>query len=147
MTSRRRIFNRILLFTLAASLSAQSESVDELKARLAKARPEDRPLLCIHIAQEQLGAADKSYNDGNVEQARASLADIVAYSEKARDTAFDSRKHLKNVEIAVRKMSERLNDIKRTLAFEDQPPVADAVRRLEDIRTALLAEMFKKEKK
>jgi hypothetical protein len=54
---------------------------------------------------------------------------------------------LKNVEIAIRKMSEKLNDIKRTLAFEDQPAVADAVRRLEDIRTSLLSEMFKKEKK
>jgi len=103
--------------------------------------------LCIHIAQEQLRALGKAYNEGNVEQAGAALADIVAYSEKARDAALSSRKHLKNVEIAIRKISEKLNDIKRTLVYEDQPPVADAVRRLEDIRTALLTEMFKKEKK
>ena len=146
MTAMGRIAISILLFSLA-SVSVNGESVDELKARLAAARPEDRPVLCVHIAQEQLRAADKFYNEGNVEQARASLAEIIAYSEKARDAAFDSRKHLKNVEIAVRRMSERLNDIKRTLAFEDQPPVADAVRHLEDIRTALLSEMFKKEKK
>ncbi len=44
-------------------------------------------------------------------------------------------------------MAEKLRDIKRTLAFEDQPPVEQAIRRLEDVRTALLKEMFAKEKK
>ena len=44
-------------------------------------------------------------------------------------------------------MAEKLRDIKRTLAFEDQPPVEQAVRRLEDIRTVLLNEMFSKDKK
>jgi hypothetical protein len=44
-------------------------------------------------------------------------------------------------------MAEKLRDIKRTLAFEDQPPVEQAIRRLEDIRTTLLKEMFAKENK
>ena len=42
-------------------------------------------------------------------------------------------------------MAEKLRDIKRTLAFEDQPPVEHAIRRLEDIRTTLLKAMFAKE--
>jgi hypothetical protein len=41
-------------------------------------------------------------------------------------------------------MAEKLRDIKRTLAFEDQPPVEQAIRRLEDVRTILLKEMFAK---
>lgn len=137
----------ILLLTFVAAAFPKEESIDELKARVDKAPPEERPVICVHIAQEQLHATDKAYNEGNVEQARKSLADIVDYSEKARDAAVVSRKHLKNVEIAVRKIAEKLNDIKRTLNYEDQPPVADTVKRLEDIRTALLTEMFKKEKK
>jgi len=74
---------------------------------------------------------------------------VASYSEKARDSAIASKKHLKNAEIATRKMAEKLNDIKRTLAFEDQPPVEQAIHRLEDVRTSLLKEMFsdKKEKK
>jgi hypothetical protein len=44
-------------------------------------------------------------------------------------------------------MAEKLRDIKRTLAFEDQAPVEQAVRRLEDVRTTLLKEMFAKEDK
>lgn len=147
MTAMRRIAILLLVFAFVASAIAKNESIDELKAQLASARPEDQPGLCLRIAHEQLRAADKLYNDGNVQQARAALSDIVTYSEKARDAAVASHKRLKNVEIEVRKISEKLNDIKRTLAFEDQPPVADAVRRLEDIRTSLLDAMFKKGKK
>ena len=147
MNAMRRIAILLLVFALVASAIAKNESIDELKAQLASARPEDQPGLCLRIAHQQLRAADKLYNDGNLQQARAALSDIVTYSEKARDVAVGSHKHLKNVEIEVRKISARLSDIKRTLAFEDQPPVADAVRRLEDVRTSLLDAMFQKGKK
>ena len=81
----------------------------------------------------------------SADQARAAVDDIVTYSEKARDSATQTKKHLKNVEIDVRKIADKLRDIKRTLAFEDQPPVEQAIDRLEDIRTTLLKEMFAKE--
>jgi DNA repair ATPase RecN len=137
----------LISFALILSAAAKDESVDELKSRVESARPEDRPGLCIQIAHEQLRNADKLYNDGQIEQARAAMDDIVTYSEKARVSASQTKKHLKNVEIAVRKISEKLRDIKRTLAFEDQPPLDQAIKRLEDIRTALLKEMFSKDKK
>jgi hypothetical protein len=44
-------------------------------------------------------------------------------------------------------MADKLRDIKRTVAFEDQSPIDQAVHRLEDLRTALLKEMFAVEKK
>jgi soluble cytochrome b562 len=137
----------LMTFALLVCAAAKDESVDELKSRVQSARPEDRPGLCLQIARQQLNDADKLYNEGKVEQARAAVDDIVTYSEKARDSASQTKKHLKNVEIGIRKISERLRDIKRTLAFEDQPPVDQAIKRLEDIRTALLKEMFAKEKK
>ena len=137
----------LITFALLVCAAAKDVSVDELKSRLEHARPEDRPGLCLQIAHQQLDNADKLYNEGRVEQARAAVDDIVTYSEKARDSASQTKKHQKNVEIGIRKISEKLRDIKRTLAFEDQPPVAEAIKRLEDIRTSLLKEMFSKEKK
>jgi hypothetical protein len=139
------IFLTILGLTLCAA--AKNETVDDLKSRFEGARPEDRPELGMRIAQHQLRNADKLYGDGNVDQGRAAVDDMVTYSEKARDAATETKKHLKNVEIDVRKMAEKLRDIKRTLAFEDQPPVEQAIRRLEDVRTTLLKEMFAKENK
>ncbi|MGD0600594.1 MAG: hypothetical protein ABR988_12260 [Terriglobales bacterium] len=146
----RRLAFLMLVVALALACSygaAKDETVDELKARFESARPEDRADLAIRIAQYQVRNADKFYSDGQVDQARAAVEDIVTYSEKARDTVTQTRKRLKNVEINVRKMAEKLRDIKRTLAFEDQPPVIQAIDRLEDIRTTLLKEMFAKENK
>jgi soluble cytochrome b562 len=127
--------------------ATRDESLAGLKARAESARPEDRAPLCVEIAHLQLRNADKLYNDGNVEQARAAVDDVVTYSERARDSATQTKKHLKDVEIAVRKMAEKLRDIRRTLNLEDQPPLDAAVKRLEDVRTSLLAAMFRKEKK
>jgi len=146
----RRLAFLMLVVALALACSygaAKDETVDELKARFESARPEDRADLAIRIAQYQVRNADKFYSDGQVDQARAAVEDIVTYSEKARDTVTQTRKRPKNVEINVRKMAEKLRDIKRTLAFEDQPPVIQAIDRLEDIRTTLLKEMFAKENK
>ena len=145
---RAAFFMLVVVLALACSHgAAKDETVDELKARFESAHPDDRPELAIRIAQYQLRNADKLYNDGKVDQARAAVDDIVTYSEKARDAVTQTKKHLKHVEIDVRKMAEKLRDIKRTLVFEDQPPVEQAIRRLEDIRTTLQNEMWPKDTK
>jgi len=125
--------------------AAKEETVDELKARFESARPEDRPTLAIQVAQHQMRNADRLYTDGKAVEAREAVGEVVTYCDKARDAAKETRKHLKNVEINVRKIADRLRDIKHTLAFEDQAPVEQAIRHLEDIRTELLKEMFAKE--
>ncbi|MFZ1919068.1 MAG: hypothetical protein WAU58_15950 [Terriglobales bacterium] len=146
----RRLALWLFLLALATAHCVASEvTVDGLKSRLPNASPEDHAEISIRIAELQLRAADKLYTEGRVAEARAAVDDIVAYSQKSRDAAIESRKHLKNVEIAMRKMAAKLRDIQRTLTLEDQPPVDQAAHRLEDLRTTLLKEMFsdKKDKK
>ncbi len=125
---------------------ASDQSVDGLKAKLANAPEKDRVEISIHIAELQLGNADTFYKQGRVAEGQAAVDDVVTYSEKARDFAIASRKHSKNVEIATRKMAARLRDMKRTLAYEDQAPVDHAILRLENVRTAMLQEMFSDKK-
>jgi hypothetical protein len=141
------IFVVVLAIVWTSSATAKDETVDELKSRFESAHPEDRPELAIRIAHHQLRNADQLYNDGKPDLAAAAVADIVTYAEKARDAATLTKKHLKNIEIDVRKIADKLRDVKRTLAYDDQPPVEQAIRRLEEIRTALLKEMFAKEEK
>jgi hypothetical protein len=144
----RRFALIMFLFALASiCAAAKDETTDQLKSRFESARPEDRPELGIRVAQQQLRDADKLYTEGKTDQARAAVDDVVAYSEKARDAAIQTQKHLKNIEIDVRKMAQKLRDIRRTLAFEDQPPVDEAARHLEDVRTTLLKAMFAKDNK
>ena len=137
----------LVLTVFGSPAVAREDTVEELKARLQRAAPQDRPPLCVQIAERQLRSADLLFRDGDVEKAHAAVDDIVTYSEQARESSVATRKHLKNVEIAMRKIAERLRDVKRSLSIEDQPAVQHAVERLEDIRTALLKQMFSKEKK
>jgi hypothetical protein len=137
----------ILSLVCCATAMAKDETVDELKARFEKARAEDRPQLGLKIAQHQLHDADTLYNEGKIDDARTAIEDVITYSEKARDAATQTKKHLKEVEIDARKMAEKLRDIKRNLNFDDQPPVKEAIDRLEAIRTTLLDEMFAKDDK
>ena len=137
----------MLLFAFAAgTASANDETLEQLKSRVPNTPPQDRPRLCVRIAELQLRNADKLYKAGDVEHARAAVDEIVTYSEQARDSAVETNKHLKHVEITVRKIAERLRDIKRILAIEDQPPIDQAVQRLEEVRTSLLQRMFSKDK-
>jgi hypothetical protein len=143
----RRLALCFVLLALAATCVARDETVAELKARVETARLEDRPDLCMRIAQLQERAADKLYNEGHDDEARAAIEDVAVYIEKAGDFAVQSKTHLKNVEIDARKVSTKLGDLKRALAFEDQAPVEQAIRRIETVRTQLLKEMFSNKKK
>ncbi len=124
--------------------SAKDETISQLISRAEAARLEDRPQIYAEIAELQLRNADQFYNDGKAEEALAAVQDVVSYSDKAADAASRSGKKLKNTEIAVRKMAEKLRDIKRSLAFDDQPPVQSAIEHLEGLRTDLLNRMFGK---
>jgi uncharacterized tellurite resistance protein B-like protein len=136
----------VLLATSLLAFAYKTETLQELMARAESARVEDRPALCVEIAERQLKSADELYTAGKVEDARTALKDVVTYSEKAHDAAIQSGKRVKNTEIDFRKMAAKLRDIKRSLNFDDQAPVQAAADRLESLRTDLLSHMFGKGK-
>jgi Ni,Fe-hydrogenase I large subunit len=147
---RTRIF--VLAVALAAAVPAslafrKELTLEQLKARVDSAKPDERASLCIQIAEREVEAADKFYTDGKLDEAQAAIHDVVAYSQKGADAAGQTGHKLKNIEISLRKMSHRLNDIKRTLAFENQATVQNAAETLEKIRTDVLNRMFGKNPK
>ena len=139
------IFGIVLATALVAA--GKEVTVEELKTRLASASADDRPSLCVEIAERQLEAADKLYLQGDSEKAKAAVEDVASYSEQARDACARSHKRLKQTEIAVRKMAHRLRDIKHVVNFEDQASLDAAIYRLERVRTDLLGAMFGKDTK
>ena len=144
---RSVIIFAVLLSITAATFAWNATDVEQLKSRVPSARVEELPSLCTQIAKKQADSADNFYKEGKVDEARAAVGDVVNYSDKARDAAIRSGKKVKDTEIAVRKMAEKLRNIKRTLAFEDQAPVQGAIDRLEQMRTDLFETMFGKKKK
>ena len=142
----RRLVAVLVWLALAApaALNAEEPSIEELKARIANASLVDRPPLCLQISAQQVGAAGRFFEIGDIEQAKAALTDVVAFSELARDYAIQTRKHEKRSEIAIRKMIHKLADLKHTVSHEDQEPVQNAINRLERVRDDLLIAMFPK---
>ncbi|MBZ5574153.1 MAG: hypothetical protein LAO09_19990 [Acidobacteriia bacterium] len=136
----------LLLVSSLAVFASKEETVQELVARAETARPDDRPALYVEAAQRQLKATDDLYTQGKTEEARATVGDVITYSEKAQNAALQSGKKLKQTEIALRKMAARLRDIQRSLSYEDQAPVQAAAERLENLRTGLQQRMFGKKK-
>jgi hypothetical protein len=136
-----------ILITSLLALGKKEDSLEELKARLTNASADQQISLGLEIAQRQLKSADKLYTDGNAEQARSAVSDVVRYSEKAGEAATQSGKKLKQAEISVRKMAHKLLEIKRSVNFEDQQPLQDAADRLEHVRSELLSRMFGPSKK
>jgi hypothetical protein len=143
---RRLFIIAVILALLASALGYEEPALQQLIERANAAAPKDQPGLYIEIAERQLKAADALYVAGKVDQARSAVGDVVTYSEKAHDVAIQTDRRLKNTELASRRMSHRLRDIKRTLNFEDQPPVAAAADRLQSLADDLLAHMFGKGK-
>jgi hypothetical protein len=134
----------VLVLLSASALADKQESVEALKARAEKAHPKEQVELYTKIAERQLEALDKAYNGGAMQQAQAALADVVHYGVKAAQVSSQTGKRMKNTEIAMRKISTRLEAIRRTLDTDDRPPVGDAIQKLEAARTELLNRMFRK---
>ena len=141
----RRIAVLLLLAGVAAAAADKPESLDALKARVEAAKPgKDRIELCLKVSKRQMDDADHLFDSGDAAKAQAAVQEIVAYGLRAIDEARQSRKRMKETEIAVRKLTEHMNDLEKTLAFDDRAPVAAAVKKLDAARSDLLAAMFKR---
>ena len=147
--SRLRLLlsNVFLLAIVLAGITATARTeptVEELKARVSSAHVGDKAKICVEIAEKQLVATDKLYAADDMEKAQVSLTDVVAFSELARDYSIQSHKHQKQIEISIRSMTRKLNDLLHVVGHEEQGPVKEAIKHLERVRDDLLLAMFPK---
>ena len=139
------LISSLLLICSLASV-AKEKSREQMIQEAQAAPLKEQPSLYIKIARNELQAADKFYSSGNPDSARAAVEHVAEYADKATEASIQSGNKLKNTEINIRKMADKLRDIKRNLNFDDQPPVQSAMDKLEDMRNKLLARMFGKKK-
>lgn len=128
----------------ASGIPRDEPTLEQLKASVSTAKVADKAKLCVQIAEKQVNESDRLYAASDYEKAQAALMDVVTYAELARDYAIQSHKYEKQTEIAVRGMTRKLNEILHSLGRDDQPPLEDAVDRLERVRDDLQSAMFKK---
>jgi hypothetical protein len=92
-----------------------------------------------------MAAASSAYNESNADRGKQLVLEVVSYSERATGTATRLHKKQKQLEIRLRELAKGLNELHRSLAFEDQAAVKAAVDRVESLRTQLLKDMFQKD--
>jgi hypothetical protein len=146
MSLRAFIFS-LLLVAASGLCVGEDQSVQQLVTRAESAHIEEQPSLYTQAARLELKDADQLYTAGNLDDARSAVKDLVVYADKAHDASTKSGKKLKDTEIAMRKMAEKLRDIKRAVMFEEQAHLQEAADHLESLRTDLLSQMFGKAKK
>jgi|SRR6476646_9124261 hypothetical protein len=142
MTKR---FGAVLFCLLAAtvcSFGSKDETIEQLIARAAAARPDQQPDLYMQVADRELKIAMEAYKANQWEQFRPALQQVVKYSGDAHSAAMHSDKHIKRTEIKIREISNKLRDLKLNVEVDEQPGVQAAVDRLEGFRTELLHSMF-----
>jgi hypothetical protein len=140
-----RFVGSITLIVVAfASLSPgrKEETLKELIARADAASPDHKPDLYMEVADRQMKTAGDALKGGRTQEFRTSLDGVVQFCDKARDAALRSNKHIKNVEIKIRRLSTHLRDVKLDADVDDQPTVEAAIDKLESFRTELLKKMF-----
>ncbi len=137
----------VLLLTAGAA-AGKAETLEELKARAESASANNKPLLYVEVVHREIEEANQLFITGDVEKAHAMIQEAVQYAERAGNAAIERRHKMKDTEIHLRKAEHRLNDIRRTLALEDQPEVGVAADQIAAVRKRILEAMFApKEKK
>ncbi len=130
-----------VVLMLSTSLTAV-ETLTSLKAKADAAHGGEQAKLCLEYARLQLETANSLFTDGQVDKAQAEIREVVDYSRKGAEAASSAGKQLKETEIRLRKLVERMHDIGESLAFEDRPPVHQAQDDIEQIRSDLMVKMW-----
>jgi hypothetical protein len=140
----RRIAGIVVLLAVALGAAAdKKDTIEQLKARAETAEGKHQIELMTEIAERQLKVTDEAYSAGNVDRAQAALADVVDYGVRAAKEATNTGKRMKQTEIALRKIADRLDGIGKSVEVDSRPPVVDGVKKLEAARNDLLFRMFK----
>jgi hypothetical protein len=137
-----RLLPALLLLATLVCAKNTDEPLDTLKARAESARPQDQPHLFATVARREVNEADHFYTEGDIPNAKKAVGEVVHYAGRAADAAQSSGKHLKETEILLRQTARRLDDVGKTLNFDDRPDVTAAVKQVEEFRQKLLDRMF-----
>jgi len=132
----------IVVLAVCACAKSGEEPLDSLKKRAESARPQEQPHLFATIARREVNEADHFYTEGDVARATKAVDEVVSYAARATEAAQQTGKQLKSTEILLRETARRLDDVRKTLNFEDRAHVEAAVKEVEKSRQKILDHMF-----
>lgn len=125
-----------------APKSAAADELEKAKARADHASERDRCYENVEVVRALVELADAQFAAGDADQAQKTVKETVTYADRARDAAQHSGHKLKQAEITLRKAQRRLDDLRHTVAFEDQGPIEAVLKQLEADRQEILRQVL-----
>lgn len=143
------ILAALLLAALSAAAQEEHEqhaahlaALERLEERAEAASGGNRARRYAELSRDWVEQANRYFYAGDTARGHEAVQQAVEAAEKAGEAARTSRKRMKQTEIAIRQVARRLDDIGRTLAFDDRPKVENAVESMEAVRRNILTAMF-----
>jgi hypothetical protein len=134
---------RIVAVALAlASMVHAIDTMEELRAKLEHSTGGNKAKFALEIADRQIEQANAEFTAGNTEKGQALIKEVADLVEVAGEAAIGANKRVKDTEISTRKLERRMEDIHRTVAFEDQDQIDESLKRIGVVRNKLLDRMF-----
>lgn len=141
------IAKRLLPIALAAVMlgslvQAKQKSLEQLRAEAEKAHGGHRAQLYSELALKSVDLANQQFTQGNSVEAQKTVQEILDYATKAHDASLQKHKKMKDTEIHLRETQRQLENLRRTLAADDRPPLEQVEKDISDFRQDLLNAMF-----
>jgi len=137
----------LTLILFSSTAKAAQKTLEQLKAEAGKASGGEQAKLYSEVAERLVDIASQQFDQGQSVQGQATVKEILEDAVKAHDLSLRSRGKRKEVEIHLRETERRLENLKRTLAAVDRPPLDAVEKRLEVLRYDLLDSMFSPKRK
>lgn len=118
------------------------DDLDKAKTRAEHASERDRCYENVEVVRALVEVANEQFTAGDADQAQKTVKETVTYGDRAREAAQHSGHKLKQAEITLRKAQRRLDDLRHTLAFEDQQPIEGILKQLEADRQEILRQVM-----
>ncbi len=137
-------------FLAATARGAKHDNEEELKGRIQNEHnPVKKAKLQIRLGRLQLDQAETNYRQGHVEQGAALLATYAGTMQAAWETLRESGRNaarqpqgFKELELALREGTRRLEDLKHRVSYFDRDPIDKVQQNLASEHNAVLKALF-----
>jgi hypothetical protein len=115
-----------------------------LQAKADQAPPRDRCFLYAQFVSQMTDLAGQQFNSGDSGRASETLKLVQRYAEKIHTDVADDSKKLRDAELLMERTSFRLKGMLNEASYEDRPAVEATLKQLNQVRTQIMMQVFKK---
>jgi hypothetical protein len=126
----------------AAADAYTPEALQQLEQRASDAKPREQCFLYTELVHVMTEKAGKEINDGDTEQAAATLQQIDKYAHLIHLNLARDTKRLKSAEMLMHNTTYKLGQYLHLVSGDDQKIVKDTLKQLDQVNDELLTQVF-----